>query len=67
MTALVSLLFIAMTPIDCKITNFSLHLYMYIYAGLMGYPSNVLCIDASNLLLFFIIHSCFVTRILEIN
>ena len=27
MTALVSLLFIAMIPIDCKITNFSLHLY----------------------------------------
>jgi len=25
MTALVSLLFIAMIPIDCKITNFSLH------------------------------------------
>ena len=28
MTALVSQLFIAMIPIDCKITNFSLHLYV---------------------------------------
>ena len=28
MTALVSLLFIAMIPIDCKITNFSLYLYI---------------------------------------
>jgi len=29
MTALVSLLFIAMIPIDCKITNLSLHLFVY--------------------------------------
>jgi len=29
MTALVSLLFIAMIPIDCKIINFSLHLYIH--------------------------------------
>jgi len=29
MTTLVSLLFIAMIPIDCKITNFSLHLFVY--------------------------------------
>ena len=29
MTALVSLLFIAMIPIDCKFTNFSLHLFVY--------------------------------------
>jgi len=29
MTDLVSLLFIAMIPIDCKITNFSLHLLVY--------------------------------------
>jgi len=28
MTALASLLFIAMIPIDCKITNFSLHLFV---------------------------------------
>jgi len=28
MTALVSLLFIAKIPTDCKITNFSLHLYL---------------------------------------
>ena len=28
MTALFSLLFIAITPIDCKITNFSLHLLL---------------------------------------
>jgi len=28
MTDLVSLLFIAMIPIDCKITNFSLHLFV---------------------------------------
>jgi len=27
MTTLVSLLFIAMIPIDCKITNFSLYLF----------------------------------------
>ena len=31
MTALVSLLFIAMIPIDCKITNFSLHLFVYFF------------------------------------
>ena len=29
MTDLVSLLFITMIHIDCKITNFSLHLYIY--------------------------------------
>jgi len=29
MTALVSLLFIAMIPINCKILNFSLHLFVY--------------------------------------
>ena len=28
-TDLVPLLFVAMIPIDCKITNFSLHLFMY--------------------------------------
>ena len=32
MTALVSILFIAMIPIDYKITNFSLHLYVYMHA-----------------------------------
>ena len=31
MTALVSLLFIAMIPIDCKITNFSLNLFVYFF------------------------------------
>jgi len=31
MTDLVSLLFIAMIPIDCKITNFSLHLFVYFF------------------------------------
>ena len=31
MTALVSLLFIAMIPIDCKITNFSLLLFVYFF------------------------------------
>jgi len=29
MTALVSLLFMATIPIDCKLTNFSLHLFAY--------------------------------------
>ena len=29
MTPIVSLLFIAMIPIDCKIINFSLHLFVY--------------------------------------
>jgi len=29
MIALVSLLFIVMIPIDCKITNFSLNLFVY--------------------------------------
>ena len=33
MTALVSLLFIAMIPIDCKITNFSLHLFVYFFGS----------------------------------
>ena len=34
MTDLVSLLFIAMIPIDCKITNFSLHIdYRWLNAG----------------------------------
>ena len=32
MTAFVSLLFIAMIPIDCKITNFSLHLFIYFFS-----------------------------------
>jgi len=31
MTALVSLLFIAVIRIDCKITNFSLHLFVYFF------------------------------------
>ena len=31
MTALASLLFIAMIPIDCKITNFSLYLLLCLY------------------------------------
>jgi len=31
MTALVSLLFIAMIPIDFKITKFSLHLFVYFF------------------------------------
>jgi len=33
MTALVSLLFIAMIPIDCKITIFSLHLFVYFFGN----------------------------------
>ena len=33
MTALVSLLFIAMIPTDCKITNFSLHLFVYFFCN----------------------------------
>ena len=33
MTALVSLLFIAMVPIDCKITNFYLHLFVYFFSN----------------------------------
>jgi len=35
MTALVSLLFIAMIPIDCKITNFSLNLFVYFYSTII--------------------------------
>ena len=31
MTGLVSLHFITMIPIDCKITNFSLHLFVYFF------------------------------------
>ena len=31
MTALVTLFFIAVIPIDCKITNFSLHLFVYFF------------------------------------
>ena len=42
MTALVSL-FIAMIPIDCKITNFSLHLYIYIYIYIMSRLTVVRC------------------------
>jgi len=33
MTDLVSLLFVAMIPIDCKITNFSLHLFIYFFCN----------------------------------
>jgi len=33
MTAPVSLLFIAMIPIDCKIMNFSLHLFVYFFGN----------------------------------
>ena len=33
MTDLVSLLFIAMIPIDCKITNFYLHLFVYLFCN----------------------------------
>ena len=31
MTTLVSLLLIIMIPIDCKITNFSLYLFVYFF------------------------------------
>jgi len=31
MTDLVSLRFVAMIPIDCKITKFSLHLFVYLF------------------------------------
>ena len=33
MTDLVSLLFVAMIPIDCKITNFSLHLFIIFFCN----------------------------------
>ena len=33
MTDLVSLLCIALIPIDCKITNFSLHLFVYFHCN----------------------------------
>jgi len=36
MTALASLHFIAMIPIDCKITNFSLYLFVYFYDMSIG-------------------------------
>jgi len=35
MTDLVSLPFIAMISIDCKITNFSLHLFAYFFATII--------------------------------
>ena len=35
MTDLVSLLFIAMIPIDFKITNFFLHLFVYFFATII--------------------------------
>ena len=31
MTALVSIVFIAMIPVDCKMTNFSSHLFVYFF------------------------------------
>jgi len=31
----VSLLFIAMIPTDCKITNFSLHLFVYFFVPII--------------------------------
>ena len=33
MTDLVSLISIAMIPIDCKITNFSMHLFVYFFGN----------------------------------
>ena len=35
MTDLVSLLFIAMIPINCIITNFSLHLFVYFFVTII--------------------------------
>jgi len=35
MTDLVSLLFIAMIPIESKITNFSLHLFVYFFVTII--------------------------------
>ena len=35
MTDLVLLLFIAMIPIECKITNFSLHLFDYFFVAII--------------------------------
>jgi len=37
MTDLVSLLFIAMIPIDFKITNFSLHLFVYFFVTIIRF------------------------------
>ena len=42
MTTLASQLFIAMIPIDHKITNFYLHLYIYIYIELWCYLSCII-------------------------
>jgi len=33
MTALVSIIFITTIPIDCKITNFSLYLFVYFFGN----------------------------------
>ena len=41
MTDLVSLLFIAMILFDCKITNFSLHLYVYVFGQVSNQVINL--------------------------
>ena len=47
MTDLVSLLFIAMIPIDFKVTNFSLHLLLY-HHSIKCAPLPITIIDAFN-------------------
>jgi len=54
MTDLVSLPFIAMIPINCKITNFSFHLYQYssfdiILDAVLLSSTIQYCIDLLNL------------------
>jgi len=46
MTALVCLHLIAMIPIDCKITNYSLHLFVYLFGN--NYNIGELISTASN-------------------
>ena len=56
MTALVSCLFIAIISIDCKISNFSLHLFAYFFGSnynigelTKSYKQNILVLIRTNL------------------
>ena len=42
MTTLFSLIFIAMIPFDCKITNFSLHLFVYVFGQVSNQVINLI-------------------------
>ena len=66
MTAFVLLLFIAMVPIDSKTTNFSLHLYIYIYCPyLRNVKSSIACKKSHQGIPVMWLRNCYPVQLVE--